>query len=158
VEREEVAAFVKKFVTAFVRNAVKAQSDQIPVPSDDAEDAEWLKTFVRMPPIADLLTMLDWKIAKGLPVQYPPGGDERTNQSHPNMKEYWEAFRWFAHRHQREFLQKPRHMLKRPQEIKEKEGERQDGFPPRDLSLSGSSHSSHPPSRQQHQRERHGGR
>jgi CRISPR-associated protein (TIGR03986 family) len=163
VEGEQVAALVKRFVTAFARDAVTEQEEflqraQIPVPSDGAEDTEWLKTFVRMPPIADLLTMLDWKIAKGLPVQYPPGGDERTNQSHPNMKEYWEAFRWFAHRHQREFLQKPRHMLKRPQEIKKKEGERQDGFPPRDLSLSGSSHSSHPPSHQQRQRERHEGR
>jgi CRISPR-associated protein (TIGR03986 family) len=161
VEGEEVAAFVKKFVTAFVRNAVTEQEeflqrDQIPVPPDDAEDTEWLKTFVRMPPIADLLTMLDWKIAKGLPVQYPPGGDERTNQSHPNMKEYWEAFRWFAHESQRDFLRRPRHMLKTPQEIKE--GKRQDCFPPRDLSLSGSSHSSHPPSHQQRQRERHGGR
>jgi hypothetical protein len=159
VEGEQVTAFVKRFVTAFVRDAVTEQEeflqrDQIPVPPDDAEDAEWLKTFVRMPPITDLLTMLDWEIA--IPVQYPPGGDERTNQSHPNMKEYWEAFRWFAHRHQREFLQKPRHMLKRSQEIKE--GKRQDGFPPRDLSLSGSSHSSHPPSRQHRQRERHRGR
>jgi hypothetical protein len=70
--------------------------------------------------------MLDWKIAKGLPVQYPPGGDERTNQSHPNMKEYWEAFRWFAHESQRDFLRRPRHMLKTPQEIKN--GERQDGL------------------------------
>jgi CRISPR-associated protein (TIGR03986 family) len=120
VEREEVAAFVKKFVTAFVRNAVKAQSDQIPVPSDDAEDAEWLKTFVKMPHIADLLIMLDWEKAQKLPVQYPPGHSDANN------REYWEAFRWFAHESQRDFLRRPRHMLKTPQEIKN--GERQDDF------------------------------
>jgi hypothetical protein len=153
VEGEQVAALVKEFVTAFVRDAVTEQEEflkraQISVPSDDAEDTEWLKTFVKMPHIADLLIMLDWKKAQDLPVQYPPGHSDANN------REYWGAFRWFAHESQRDFLRRPRHMLKTPQEIKE--GKRQDGFPPRGLSLSGSSHSSHPPSHQQRQRERHG--
>jgi CRISPR-associated protein (TIGR03986 family) len=138
VEGEEVAAFVKKFVTTFVRDAVKAQSDQIPVPSDDAEDAEWLKTFVKMPHIADLLIMLDWEKAQKLPVQYPPGHSDANN------REYWEAFRWFAHESQRDFLRRPRHMLKTPQEIKN--DKRQDDFSA--LSLS----------HQHRQRDRHGGR
>jgi len=83
---------------------------------------------------------LDWKKAQELPVQYPPGHSDANN------KEYWEAFRWFAHRNQREFFQKPRHMLETPKEIIK--GGRQDGFPPGDLSQRGSSQSSHPPSRQ----------
>jgi hypothetical protein len=143
VEREEVAAFVKKFVTAFVRNAVTEQEEflhraQIPVPPDDAEDTEWLKTFVNMPHIADLLIMLDWEKAQKLPVQYPPGHSDANN------REYWEAFRWFAHESQRDFLRRPRHMLKTPQEIKN--DKRQDDFSA--LSLS----------HQHRQRDRHGGR
>jgi|GEM_PF-1714433 len=125
VEGEQVAAFVKRFVTAFVRDAVREQKeflqrDQIPVPPDDAKDTEWLKTFVKMPHIADLLIMLDWEKAQKLPVQYPPGHSDANN------REYWEAFRWFAHESQRDFLRRPRHMLKTPQEIKN--GERQDDF------------------------------
>jgi hypothetical protein len=91
-----------------------------------------------MPHIADLLIMLDWEKAQNLPVQYPPGHSDANN------REYWEAFRWFAHESQRDFLRRPRHMLKTPQEIKN--GKRQDDFSA--LSLS----------HQHRQRDRHGGR
>ncbi|WP_448583238.1 TIGR03986 family type III CRISPR-associated RAMP protein [Thermocrinis sp.] len=152
VKGEHLPEFARRFIIAFVRYAVEAQRGNIPVPSNDAKDDEWLKTFISMPPITDLLTMLDWKKAEDLPVQYPPGGDDETGGSQPNMKEYWEAFRWFAHKNQRNFLNKPKHMLKTPEEITK--SSRQDGFPPRDLSQHGSSQSSHPPSRQQHPRQR----
>jgi CRISPR-associated protein (TIGR03986 family) len=136
VEEGQVPEFVQEFIAAFARYAVKEQKEFLqrsnrPVPSDNAEDVEWLRTFVSMPPISDLLTMVDWEKAQELPVQYPPG------HSDANDKEYWEAFRWFAHRNQREFFQRPRHMLKTPKEIIE--GGKQDGFPPRDLSQRGSS-------------------
>ncbi|MFA0783440.1 TIGR03986 family type III CRISPR-associated RAMP protein [Fervidibacter sacchari] len=161
VEEAQMPEFAQRFIAAFARYAVKEQEEFLrssnkSVPSDDAEDIEWLKAFVSMPHISDLLTMLDWEKAQGLPVQYPPGGDDRTDQSQPNMNEYWEAFRWFAHRNQRDFYHKPKHMLKTPEEITK--GSRQDGFPPRDLSPHGSSQSSHPPSRQQHPRQRSRGR
>jgi CRISPR-associated protein (TIGR03986 family) len=140
-EEKQVPEFVRKFIAAFACYAVKEQKEFLqrsnrPVPSDNAEDVEWLRTFVSMPPISDLLIMLDWEKAQELPVQYPPGHSDANN------KEYWEAFRWFAHRNQREFFQRPRHMLKTPKEITPKEiieGGKQDGFPPRDLSQRGSS-------------------
>lgn len=130
-QREQVCEVAKKYILAFVRQALKGQGK----PTHDENDGEAFKEFCKLLHIKTLLIMLDWQKAQNLPVQYPPGGDERTHRSNPDMKEYWEAFRWFTHKNQRDFFNKPRHMLLKPEEIAF-HGERQDGFPPKDLSQS----------------------
>ena len=133
-QSDGVCEVARKYILAFLREALKGQDK----PTHDENDEEACKKFCELPHIKALLIMLDWQKAQNLPIQYPPGGDERTGKSDPNMKEYWEAFRWFAHKNQRDFYRKPRHMLSKPNDIIKGEEHWQFGFPPIDLSQSGS--------------------
>ncbi|MCS7263332.1 MAG: TIGR03986 family CRISPR-associated RAMP protein [Armatimonadetes bacterium] len=115
---EQFQSVTQKYILAFVREALDEQGK----PKHDKDANETLKEFLKMLHINALFIMLDWKKAENLPVQYPPG------HTKPNHNEYWEAFRWFTHQNQRDFLKTPRHILKKPEEIAI--GEWQEGFPP----------------------------
>lgn len=138
-DTSEFALKVSGFVIKFVREALKDQGK----PTHEGNDENACREFLKINHIQSLFTMLDWEKAKDLKlngesvVRYPPGGDGRTGKSSPNMKEYWESFRWFTHRNQRG--DKPRHMLPKATDIVKGESYWQDGFPPRDLSRQGQS-------------------